>query len=307
MAIRAHLLLANLAQTVPNTLMESILSKMDSNDTFIFTDKPLVNFDNRITGDASGFYSPETKRVYLELNNPFYPSSPDANTVPEKTLPDEESLRHEFMHAVDYLLLDNGKISDQKTFQDIYQKYKDNADEQITNILKKEINIPLKDQQITNMIGKILHNEALTKEESFELQNHLENNIGIRITEEKLTNIKTYISNIMNGGSNEEKLIQIRDEIEKILNEEVTDDAAEEILPFIEKLYLPEENIRKIKDEIRKTFPDGSYQYSNSDEFWAVLAERYFSSIPQVQQKLEENYHDVFDFIKRQLGENKPS
>ncbi|HDX9707890.1 TPA: hypothetical protein ROY17_005691 [Bacillus thuringiensis] len=299
MEAKAEALLKKLTQTVPGKVMFDVLEKMNQDSAFIFTDKSLTNYHNYADTTTAGFYYPGEKRLYIEINSPgVLPFKEMESSLRGKTNEGEEVLRHEFMHAVDALLLDGTIISGTPAFRSLYDTYRSEFEKTLTSIIQKETGNSLNNEQIQNQMQyKILKLGELTNFEKIDLQTKTEQATNTKLEDADKLDINLYVEKIMYGGVTTEKLAKAKNKIEQVTNNKLTDVEAEPIFQVIKNTYLPADQMSKIRASIKETFSEGTYQYTDEKEFWAVLGEKYFSSNPNDKQELMKKYPNVSSFM----------
>ncbi|HDX9707076.1 TPA: hypothetical protein ROY17_004799 [Bacillus thuringiensis] len=301
MEAKAEALLKKLIQTVPSKIMVPVLEKMNPDSAFVFTDKPLMNYINGANGSSEGVYYPVEKRLYVVTNLssglPFKEIEYSLRGVTPKT---EEAVRHEFMHAVDALLLDGTIISSTPAFKSLYEKYRGAFENKIISIIQKETGNSLNSEQIQNQMQyKILGLGTLTNFERADLQTKIEQATKTKMEDADKLDINLYVEDIMYRGVTAAKLIAMKNKIEQVTNKILTDSEAESIFQVVNNAYLPADQMSKIRDLMKDTFSEDTYQYTNAREFWAVLGEKYFSSNPNDKQELTDKYLDVSDIMDK--------
>ncbi|HDX9707937.1 TPA: hypothetical protein ROY17_005746 [Bacillus thuringiensis] len=299
MVKRAQILLYNLAESVPAKVVVNVLKKMDHDGTLIFTDKSLINYDNQASPGALGIYRPEEKKLYVEINHPdILPFKRIQDISSGKMLEDEITLRHEFMHAVDDLLLNGTIISNTPELKSLYNTYTGKFEKKLADIIQRETDNSLSTEQLASQIYyKILDRGRLTGPEIAELQKKIEKAANTRMENEDILDIVLYIEDVMHSGVTTDRLTDTRNKIEHVINKRLTELEAASILQLIKDAYLPENQINNIKQEMKNTFSEDTYQYKNEKEFWAVLGEKYFSSNPSEKQQFKDEYPDVSHFM----------
>ncbi|HDX9707077.1 TPA: hypothetical protein ROY17_004800 [Bacillus thuringiensis] len=298
---KAEALLKKLTQTVPSKVMLNVLDKMNQDSAFIFTDKSLTNYHNYANTTTAGFYYPVEKQLYIQPNHPAELSFKEMeSSLIGKTPESEETLRHEFMHAVDALLLDGTIISGTLAFRSLYDTYRGKFENTLASIIQKETGNSLNNEQIQNQMQyKILKLGELTNFEKIDLQTKIEQATNTKLEDADKLDINLYVEKIMYGGITTENLAKAKSKIEQVTNNKLTDVEAEPIFQVIKNTYLPADQMSKIKESIKVSFSEGTYRYTNEKEFWAVLGEKYFSSNPNDKQELTDKYLDVSDFMDK--------
>ncbi|HDX9708165.1 TPA: hypothetical protein ROY17_006014 [Bacillus thuringiensis] len=194
------------------------------------------------------------------------------------------------MHAVDDLLLDGTIISDTPEFKSLYDMYAKKFEKKLADIIQKETSNDLSMEQLENQIYyKILNGGQLTDLEINNIQSEIEKATDTKMEDADVLDIALYIEDIMYSGITTDRLTATRNKIEHIINKKLTELEAAPILQFIKNTYLPENQMSKILKSMNETFSEGTYQYTNQKEFWAVLGEKYFSSNSNEKQRFKKN------------------
>ncbi|HDX9707066.1 TPA: hypothetical protein ROY17_004783 [Bacillus thuringiensis] len=151
-AQRSVLLMNQLVESIPKELLSQGIKQMNEYGAFIFTDKPLSNYDYSLEDNVMGIYQNKTRQLYVQMNNPDL----------VKNNRSVEILMHEFGHAIDALLLNY--TSESFLFQHYYNEYFDKYKEIVIDIMKKLSNEVSEESEIKQLSENFLRGTLTSKE-----------------------------------------------------------------------------------------------------------------------------------------------